>query len=377
MKRTLFIFIPVIVLSLGITLHSKGNDPLESSLKRAYADKFLIGAAVNLEQIRGRDAEGLNILKRHFNSIVAENCMKSSYLQPREGCFHFDDADRFVRLGEENDMQIIGHTLIWHSQLPDWFFVDADGHDVSREALVERMRNHITTVVSRYKGRIHGWDVVNEAVLDDGSLRKSKFMDIIGEDYIHLAFEFAHAADPQAELYYNDYSMSNPAKRQGVVRLVEDLLSKGARVDAIGMQGHLGLSYPAVGAFGRSIEAFAKLGVKVMITELDITVLPTISEDMGAEVSLNYDYRGKLNPYPDGLPKEIEIELYARYADFFELFIRHKDVISRVTLWGISDRDSWRNDWPMKGRTDYPLLFDRQYNAKPIVEVLVEMAGQK
>jgi endo-1,4-beta-xylanase len=366
----------MLILSACLSPAALAGDPGDWSLHRAYADKFIVGTALNIDQINGRDPEGIGLLKQHFSSIVAENCMKSCFLQPQEGVFCFDNADRFVEFGEDNGMWIIGHTLIWHSQLPDWFFVDGEGNDVSREVLIGRMKNHITTVVSRYKGRVHGWDVVNEAILDDGSLRKSKFLDIIGEDYIRLAFEFAHAADPQAELYYNDYSMANPNKRKGVVRLVEGLLSEGARVDAVGMQGHMGLSYPAVEAFGSSIEAFAKLGVKVMVTELDITVLPTVSEEAGAEVSLNYGYQSKLNPYPDGLPEEKANELYDRYADFFDLFITHSDVISRVTLWGISDKDSWRNNWPVKGRRDYPLLFDRQYNAKPIVEVLVNMGKQ-
>jgi endo-1,4-beta-xylanase len=369
--------ISTIALSTCFTLDSCANHPGELSLYEAFADKFMIGTALNTNQVSGRDPEGVKVLKQHFSSIVAENCMKATFLQPRQGVFRFDEADRFVEFGEDNGMWIIGHTLIWHSQLPDWFFVDGDGNDVSRQVLIERMKNHITTVVSRYKGRVHGWDVVNEAVLDDGSLRKSKFLDIIGEDYIRLAFEFAHAADPQAELYYNDYSMANPKKREGVVRLVRGLLSGGARVDAIGMQGHVGLSYPTVEAFGNSIEAFAELGVKVMVTELDITVLPTVSEEEGAEISLNHGYRSELNPYPDTLPEEKANELYDRYADFFNLFMTHSDVISRVTLWGISDKDSWRNNWPVKGRRDYPLLFDRQYNAKPIVEVLVSMAHQK
>jgi len=188
----------------------------EMTLKEALKGKFLIGVALNADQITGRDTAGIRVVQQHFNSIVAENCMKSESLQPQEGKFDFSLADQFVDFGQENDMFIVGHTLIWHSQTPAWFFVDENGNDVSREVLIERMKNHITTVVGRYKGRIHGWDVVNEAIEDDGSFRKSKFYQIIGEDFIRLAFEFAHEADPDAELYYNDFSMAKNEKREGV-----------------------------------------------------------------------------------------------------------------------------------------------------------------
>ncbi len=345
------------------------------TLKEALKGKFCIGTALNTDQIWGKDTAAVRVVKQQFNSIVAENCMKSEVLQPREGKFNFKDADKFVEFGEENNMQIIGHTLIWHSQAPAWFFKDKEtGRDISKEVLIERMKNHITTVVSRYKGRVNGWDVVNEAVLDDGSLRQSKFYQIIGEDYLKLAFEFAHAADPEAELYYNDYSMANPAKREGVVRMIKKLQEQGVKITAIGMQGHLGMNYPEIEEFEKSIEAYAALGVKVMITELDITVLPTPKNNVGAEVSLNYEYQKEMNPYADGLPAEKAKELQDRYADFFKLFLKHKDQISRVTVWGISDKNSWRNNWPMHGRTDYPLLFDRNYNAKPIVCEIIKMA---
>src|SRR5690606_13602735 len=188
-------------------------------LKDAFENRFGIGAAINDFQIMGRDPETMNVVKQHFNAIVAENCMKSGRIQPMEGEFQFDLADRFVQFGESNSMTIHGHTLIWHSQAPSWFFQDGSGKEVSREVLIQRMKDHIFTVVGRYKGKIKTWDVVNEAILDDGSFRKSKFYEIIGEDFIKLAFQFAHEADPNAELYYNDYSMANAGKREGVVAM--------------------------------------------------------------------------------------------------------------------------------------------------------------
>ena len=274
-------------------------------------------------------------------------------------------------------MFIVGHTLIWHSQAPDWFFVDEKGKDVSREVLIERMKNHITTIMTRYKGRIDGWDVLNEAVMDDGTLRNSKFLEIIGEDYIKLAFQFAHEADPDAELYYNDYSMAHEAKYKGVVDMVKKLQAENIKIDAIGMQGHMIMSFPTVDAFEKSLLAFSDLGVKVMVTEMDISILPNPRQDAGAEISDKVQYQKEMNPFADGLPEKETKELEDRYLDFFKLFVKHHDKISRVTLWGVSDANSWRNDWPMKGRADYPLLFDRAYKAKPVVEKIIDLVKVK
>jgi len=346
----------------------------EMTLKEALKGKFLIGVALNADQITGRDTAGIRVVQQHFNSIVAENCMKSESLQPQEGKFDFSLADQFVDFGEKNNMFTVGHTLIWHSQTPRWFFVDENGNDVSREVLIERMKNHITTVVGRYKGRVHGWDVVNEAMEDDGSLRKSKFYQIIGEDFIRLAFEFAHEADPDAELYYNDYSMAKKEKREGVVKMVKNLQAEGVKIDGIGMQGHMTMDFPTIEDFEESMLAFADLGVKVMVTEFDLSVLPPPRRDLGADLSLDYTYDKNLNPFPDGLPDDIAEKWHNRCLDFFRLFLKHSDKIDRVTIWGVNDAQSWRNYWPVKGRTDYPLLFDRNYQPKPIVEAIIKEA---
>ncbi|QEC51881.1 endo-1,4-beta-xylanase [Anseongella ginsenosidimutans] len=342
-----------------------------ASLKEALEGKFYIGTALNQFQISGRDTASLAVVKKHFNAIVAENCMKSRIIQPREGEFNFLPADRFVAWGEEHGMFINGHTLIWHSQAPNWFFTDRSGNPVSAEVLIRRMKNHIFSVVGRYKGRVHSWDVVNEAILDDGSYRKNKFYEIIGEEYIALAFEFARQADPEAELYYNDYSMANPAKRAAVAALVTKLQRRGIKIDGIGMQGHVGLKYPSLDEFEKSIIAFAELGVKVMITELDITVLPQPRGTGGADISSNFKYRQELDPYAAGLPDSIARASTERYLSFFNLFLKHQDKISRVTLWGVNDGYSWRNNWPVRGRTDYPLLFDRNNRPKAAVDSLI------
>lgn len=347
----------------------------EATLKDALGDKFLIGTALNTRQSSGQDTDAVKVVKKHFNAIVAENCMKSEVLQPEEGRYDFRQADEFVKFGEDNGMTVTGHCLIWHSQCPRWFLVDKDGKNVSAEVLKQRMKEHITTVVSRYKGRILGWDVVNEAIMEDGSYRKSKFYEILGEEFIPLAFQYAHEADPDAELYYNDYNMHEPGKRATVVKLVNDLKKRGLRIDAVGMQGHVGMDYPDLSEFEASMEAYAATGAKVMVTEFDMSALPTISRS--ANVADRVDFEKKtLNPYPDGLPDSVSLEWNARMETFMNLFIKHADYVTRVTAWGVSDRDSWKNNFPMRGRTDYPLFFDREYRPKPFVQKLIGGAAK-
>ena len=343
----------------------------EPSLKDAVGDKFLMGVALNVNQSSGVDTSSIKLVKQHFNSIVAENCMKCEVIHPEEDRYDFTLADQFVSFGEKNGMAVIGHCLIWHSQLAPWFCVDEKGNNVTPEVLKQRMKDHITTIVTRYKGRIKGWDVVNEAILEDGSYRKSKFYEILGKEFIPLAFQYAHEADPDAELYYNDYAMNMPGKREGVVKLVSSLKEKGIRIDAVGMQGHMGMDYPDINEFEQSIVAFAGTGVKVMVTEWDMSALPTVKQS--ANISDTVAYQKMLNPYPETLPDSVSKAWNNRMKQFFGLFEKHADVISRVTAWGVSDSDSWKNDFPVKGRHDYPLLFDRNYQPKPFVkEIMAE-----
>ncbi|WP_240054952.1 endo-1,4-beta-xylanase, partial [Bacteroides cellulosilyticus] len=342
----------------------------DPTLTNILGDKFLVGVAINSEQAAGRDTSAVDVVRRHFNSIVAENCMKSEVIHPEEDRYDFSLADEFVKFGEDNGMFIIGHCLVWHSQLSPWFCVDAEGKNVSPEVLKERLKSHIHTIVGRYKGRIKGWDVVNEAIEGDGSYRKSKFYEILGEEYIPLAFQYAHEADPEAELYYNDYGMHEPGRRDAVVRMVNSLKEKGLRIDAIGMQGHMGLDYPSIGEYETSLLAFASTGAKVMITEWDMSALPTINR--GANIADKVAFEKALNPYPEALPDSVSNLWNARMKSFMELFIKHSDVITRVTAWGVSDGDSWKNDWPVPGRREYPLLFDRNYQPKPFLKEILE-----
>lgn len=345
----------------------------EPALKDVFSKDFLIGGALNGNQIYGNSPSETVIITRHFNTITSENILKWGGVHPEPERYNFDPVDKYVELGQKNKMFIVGHTLVWHNQTPKWVFQNADGSTIDRDALLKRMKDHIFTVVGRYKGRINGWDVVNEAVGDDGTLRKSKWLQIIGEDYLAKAFQYAHEADPDAELYYNDYDMWKKGRRESVIHLVKDLQARGLRIDGIGMQGHWGFDYPALDEIEESIVAFAELGVKVMITEMEITVLPSAWKDRGADITKSYELQKKLNPYADGLPAEINQKLAERYAEFFSLFHKHRDKISRATFWGVQDGNSWRNNWPVKGRTDYPLLFDRGCNPKPAFDALIKV----
>lgn len=348
----------------------------QTGLKNVIGDDCLIGVAVNVCQSSGADTAATRVVRKHFNSLVAENCMKAEAVQPMEGIFYFRDADQFVANAEENGAAPIGHCLVWHSQAAQWMFSMADGRPASRELLIERMRQHIVALVGRYRGRVKGWDVVNEAFNDDGTMRRSPWHDIIGPDFIELAFRFANEADPDAELYYNDYSMAGAAKREAVCRMVRDFKKKGVRIDAVGMQSHNGLTWPDLGSYEVTIDSLAACGVKVMISELDINMLPQPAGFGGAEVSQNYEYDKTMNPYADGLTDEMAAQVEARWMELFGIYRRHRHQISRICFWGVGDGDSWLNNWPIKGRTAYPLLFDRQYKEKPVVKRIMDLYRQ-
>jgi endo-1,4-beta-xylanase len=348
----------------------------QATLKDAFKNAFRIGAAVNQAQFEERDAAGAAIVKAQFNTISPENVLKWESVHPRADGYNFEPADKYVAFGEKNHMFIIGHTLVWHSQTPRWVFEDAQGKPLDREALLNRMHDHIRTVVGRYKGRIGGWDVVNEALNEDGTLRQSQWLKIIGEDYIAKAFEFAHEADPKAELYYNDYSVENEAKRNGAVALIRKLKSQGVQVNAIGLQGHDKLDWPTLEQQDATITAFAQLGVKVNITEFDVDVLPRATRQNTADVSERAAAEARLNPYTEGLPAEAQQALANRYVDLFTVFLKHKADMTRITFWGVTDRDTWLNNFPVRGRTNYPLLFDRQGKPKPAFDALIKLMNR-
>jgi len=377
-----------LVASLCLVACSRATAPASASaasatqgqgqgLKDKFRSAFLVGAAIAPKQFEEQDVANAALVKREFNTISPENVLKWVVVHPQPNQYDFAPADKYVAFGERNGMFIIGHTLVWHSQVPAWVFKDDQGQPLTRDALLARMKDHINTVVGRYKGRIKGWDVVNEALNEDGTLRETPWMKIIGPDYLQKAFEYAHEADPAAELYYNDYNLDYPAKRDGAVRLVKSLLDRGIPVHAIGSQEHLKLTTPTAIQVDSAIRAFAAIGVKVNVTELDIDLLPPATRNTGADVSMRAGPAPNLNPYTAGLPDSMQVKLARRYEDLFRVYLANKDAIDRVTFWGVADGDSWLNGWPVPGRTSYPLLFDRQLGKKPAYDAVSALANAR
>lgn len=331
-----------------------------STLKDAYESYFVVGAALSQNQVENPESGAMTLVRQQFSSITPENLLKWQNVHPEPDSFNFSPADQYVEFGEANEMFIVGHTLVWHNQTPDWVFEDDDGENLDRSSLLKRMESHISTVVGRYRDRIDGWDVVNEAFEDDGSYRKTHWYEIIGKDYIDHAFRYTDAADSGAQLYYNDYNLWKPEKRDAVISLVDDLRSKDIKIDGVGMQAHLGLEHPSPEQVEASILAFSELGIDVMITELDINVGRYLSEN-------DIEFEGSL-------PDTLQQKLADRYAGLFNVFAKHRDKISRVTFWGVNDGQSWLNYRGDSNRQNYPLLFDRQNKPKKAFEAVIEVA---
>ncbi|WP_229724555.1 endo-1,4-beta-xylanase [Winogradskyella forsetii] len=339
-----------------------------NTLRNVYKDAFYIGTAVNRFQIDETDSTMAAIVGKEFNSITAENMMKSVHMHPKRDTFNFEIADKFVALGEKYDMFIHGHTLIWHSQLSPWFRTIEDSLEFADVA-----EKHVKDITTHFKGKIDSWDVVNEALNEDGTLRNSIFLKKMGEDYLASAFKWTAEIDPDVDLYYNDYNMTNVDKRKGAIRMVKNILDQGIKVDGIGMQGHWHLNSPSLEDIEQSILDYSELGVKVAITELDVSVLPNPYDLEGAEISQNFENSEGMNPYKESLPDSIQVKLANRYKDIFNIFLKHKDKISRVTFWGVSDGQSWLNGFPIRGRTNYPLLFDRDLKPKAAYDSIIAL----
>lgn len=386
------------VLIVAIVVSAYGQAP-QKSLKEAYAGKFLIGAANDLTQIS--EAEAANI-KLHYNIMTPENCMKPQPIHPTEENYNFVTTDAMVDWCQKNGLKVWGHTLVWHSQSPSWFFQDKNaaateaaqpaaqpaaapdpnaprpgaggfggrgftGPFASKEIILERLKNHIMTVVGRYKGRIVGWDVVNESIADGGdgtteNLRTFSWYKAVGPEVLTLAFKWAHEADPAAELYYNDYNIEqgaveNKGKHASSLLLLKRLIAEGAPITGVGIQGHWHLD-TNLEDVEKAIENYAALGLKVSITELDVTATGSNSGAFGVN-------QGNSTIPPENFQKQAEV-----YRKLFEIFMRHADVIDRVTFWGLSDTRSWR-------RGQGALIFDGQLNPKPAFNAIIEASSKK
>jgi len=331
-----------------------------TSLKEVFKNDFLIGTAINTQQIEEKDTASDRLIKQQFNAVTPENVMKAEVIQPGWDKYNFDLADKLVAYAKKNNIKVNAHNLIWHSQLPSFMRHMQDADSVRKYFV-----NHINTVAARYDGKVYSWDVVNEALNEDGTLRNSIFLQKLGDDYVVEAFRLAQKASPHSKLYYNDYNIEQPQKRAGAIALIKKIQAAGVRIDGVGIQGHWRYDKVPMKDIEESVKEFSALGIEVMFTELDLSVLPNPWDNATADVNRTATGNAKMNPYTTGLPDSVAQMQAKAYADLFKLFLKYKQHVSRVTFWGVNDGQSWLNGWPIRGRTNYPLLFDRNFQPKP------------
>jgi len=357
----------VVLLACNNTKKATGTTSTPS-LKQTFKNDFLIGTALSSQQIEEKDSAAAKLVPQQFNAATPENIMKAEIIHPGWDRYNFDLADKLVAYGKKNDIQITAHTLIWHSQTPSFLRGMKDADSVKQYFV-----NHITTVASRYDGKVYSWDVVNEALNEDGTLRNSIFLQKLGDNYIVEAFRLAQKAAPNTKLYYNDYNIEQPKKRAGAIEIIKKIQAAGVRIDGVGIQGHWHADNVPMENIEQSIKEFSALGIQVAFTELDLSVLPNPgNRPNSADISQTAEYNAQINPYTKGLPDSVQQKLAVAYANLFKLFLKYKDNISRVTFWGVNDGQSWLNGFPVRGRTNYPLLFDRQFNPKPAFYAVID-----
>ena len=388
--------ISLVATLLAITVTAQSADK-PAALKDVFQDHFLVGTAINRSHATGTGGgrrgqelvdKDIALAKQQFNQITAENDMKWQLIHPREGAdgYDFGPADALVEFGEKNGMYLVGHTLVWHSQTPNWVFAGTNpppesadagtgrgsfgrgytGPRASREQLLERMRDHIHTIVGRYKGKVKSWDVVNEALADGGPenvLRNSLWLQVIGPDFIAKAFQYAHEADPDAILRYNDYGLENPVKIQKLVTLIKSLQEQNVPIHAIGTQAHLNISTAGFEQMDRALTEIAKLGLPIHVTELDVNSAQGGQRGTGADIAAN------AATTQGGLVAEADGRLARAYEGIFRAFMKHRDTVKVVTFWGVNDAVSWR-------RAGNPLLFDGNNQPKPAFDAVVRVATE-
>lgn len=337
-------FVAILTVSTTVAAYAQHAG---KGLKDHYKDYFPIGVAITPRHLQ--DSATRSFLLQHFNSLTAENVMKMEPIHPAADRYHWGGADAIVQFATENGLKVRGHTLCWHNQAPKWMFYDEKGQLVGKDTLLNRLRTHIHDVVGRYKGRIYAWDVVNEAISDRHSefLRNSLWYKICGEEYIAQAFRYAHEADPDAVLFYNDYNTEDPVKRDKIYRLLKKLRDENVPVHAVGLQGHWSITDPSKERLASAIEQYASLGISIQITELDISVFTN----------------DKMPEKPE-FTAEQQMQQALQYNMLFDTFRKYRHVITGVTFWNVSDRSSWLDNFPVKGRKNYPLLFDEKLQPK-------------
>lgn len=348
----LFLLFVLVSILVNSCIAQKTEFSKTATLKETYHDYFSIGVAVGPKNLVGDEAV---LIKKQFNSITAENAMKMESLQPKEGEFYWKDADSIVNFGLKNHIKIRGHNLCWHEQVPNWFFIGKDGKEATKDVLLQRLKTHINTVVKRYKGKIYAWDVVNEAIDDDPKnfIRNSKWYQILGDDFIVKAFEYAHEADPNAKLYYNDYNTERPEKRERIYKLLKSLLEKNVPIDGVGLQAHWSIYEPSEEELRTAIQRYSSLGLKIQFTEVDMSIYPWEKSK-----------RTKRPDEDDRFTTTLAQKQSEKYAMVFKVFREFKSVITNVTFWNISDRYTWLDEYPVVGRKNYPLLFDANLQPK-------------
>jgi endo-1,4-beta-xylanase len=336
------------------------------TLREAAGKRLLVGCAVATVDLA--DPKLAALVAGQFDCITPEYEFMPEHMVDEKGGFTFERGDRVVAFAEAQRMPIFGHMLVWHFVTRKWLFEDPESKPLPRERALANLKKCIDGVVGHYKGRIRAWDVVNEAISDkDGEyLKDTPARRAIGADYIEKAFEFAHAADPQAELYYNDYNIEQPKKLEKTIRLVRSLQAKGVQIDAVGIQGHWLIGWPSTEMIEKGIDALAATGVKVMITELDVDPLPR--DASGADLAVVEE---GADPYRQGLPPEMQEKLAKRYGEIVTAIVRHP-AVKMMTFWGTHDGRSWLNNFPVKGRTNHPLLFDREQKPKPALDAVIK-----
>lgn len=345
-----------------------GQKPIaekKDGLKDYYADYFPMGVSVSPRALLTDEA---TLIKQEFNSMTAENVMKMGPIHPKEDEYFWADADSIVAFAQRNNMKMRGHTLCWHNQAPPWMFVNAAGDTISKEVLLQRLKDHITMVVSRYKGKIYAWDVVNEAISDspDEFYRNSVWYKICGKDFIAEAFRYAHEADPDALLFYNDYNEIDSLKRSKIIKMVTDLKEAGVPIHGIGLQAHWSVSVPSADQLEKTLSDFAQTGLQLQITELDVSVYP---KEHNAHEKKAEDYNTEFTDEKEQSQREV-------YAMLFNLFREYKNDLTGVTFWNISDRHSWLDNAPVRGRKNYPLLFDTNLEPKQVYHDVVNFKDQ-